>query len=115
LGHPCIYQRVSRLGSVTARQSSSERQPNFPALNRGRYLCSAGRQSRWALAHILVNICLYVVFVGWTLGAVLYENAKIQHDCEDADDDDDSDEDDEDDIHVLLSRLLIVGNDENIK
>jgi len=32
--------------------SSSERQPNFAALNRGRHLCSAGRPSRWALAHI---------------------------------------------------------------
>jgi len=31
---------------------SSWRQPNFTALNRGRHLCSAGRQSRWALAHI---------------------------------------------------------------
>ena len=28
------------------------RQPNFAALNRGRH--SAGRPSRWALAHILV-------------------------------------------------------------
>jgi len=37
-GHPSQFQRVSRLGSVTptARQSSSERQPNFGALNRGR-------------------------------------------------------------------------------
>jgi len=34
--------------------SSSGRQPNFAALNRGRHLCSAGRPSRWALAHILV-------------------------------------------------------------
>jgi len=32
--------------------SSSGRQPNFPALNRGRHLYSAGRPSRWALAHI---------------------------------------------------------------
>ena len=32
--------------------SSSGRQPNFAALNRGRHLCSAGRPSRWALAHI---------------------------------------------------------------
>ena len=30
----------------------SERQPNFAALNRGRHLYSAGRPSRWALAHI---------------------------------------------------------------
>ena len=34
--------------------SSSGRQPNFAALNRGRHLCSPGRPSRWALAHILV-------------------------------------------------------------
>ena len=34
--------------------SSSGRQPNFAVLNRGRHLCSAGRPSRWALAHIPV-------------------------------------------------------------
>jgi len=56
LGHPIIFQRVSRLGSVTARQSSSGRQPNFVALNRGLHLCLAGRASRWALAHILVDV-----------------------------------------------------------
>jgi len=49
LGHPCKFQRVSRLGSVTARHSSSGRQPNFAALNRRRHLYSAGRPSRWAL------------------------------------------------------------------
>jgi len=38
--------------------SSSGRQPTFAALNRGRHLCSAGRPSRWALAHILVIIIL---------------------------------------------------------
>ena len=54
LGHPFQFQRLSRLGSVTARHSSSERQPNFAALNRGRRLYSTGRPSRWALAHILV-------------------------------------------------------------
>jgi len=54
LGHPCKFQLVSRLGSVTARHSSSGRSPNFAALNRGRHLCSAGRPSRWAMAHILV-------------------------------------------------------------
>jgi len=42
----------SRLGSVTAWHSSSGRQPNFAALNRGCHVCSAGRPSRWALAHI---------------------------------------------------------------
>jgi len=30
-GHPCKFQRVSLLGNVTARQSSSERQPNLAA------------------------------------------------------------------------------------
>ena len=51
LGHPCKFQRLSRLVSVTARQSSSERQPNFAAVNRGRHLCCAERPSRWALVH----------------------------------------------------------------
>ena len=36
--------------------SSSGRQLNFAALNRGCHLCSAGRPSRWALAHILVVV-----------------------------------------------------------
>ena len=58
LRHPCKFQRVSRLVSVTAY--SSGRQPNFAALDRRRHLCSAGWPSRWALAHILVfsNILL---------------------------------------------------------
>jgi len=55
LGHPCKFQRVSLLGSVTARHSSSRRQPNFAALNRGRHLYAAGRPLRWAFAHILVS------------------------------------------------------------
>ena len=54
LGHPSTFQRVSRLGSVTARHSSSGRQPNFAGLNRGRRLYSTGRPSRWALARIVV-------------------------------------------------------------
>jgi len=40
-------------------QVSSEHQRNFVALNRGRHLCSAGRPSRWALAHILVFVFFY--------------------------------------------------------
>jgi len=55
LGHPSKFQRVSRLGSVTARHSSSGRQPKFAALNRGRHLHSAGRPSHWALAHIVIT------------------------------------------------------------
>jgi len=56
LGHPCKFQRVLHLGSVTARQSSSGRQPNFAAVNRGRHLYSAGRPSRWALATFVVSV-----------------------------------------------------------
>jgi len=55
LGHRCKFQRVSHLGSVTARISGSEHQPNFAPLNRGRHLYLAGWPSRWALAHILVH------------------------------------------------------------
>jgi len=51
LGHPSKFQQVSRLGSVTARHSSSGSQPECATLNRGRHLHSAGRPSRWALAH----------------------------------------------------------------
>jgi len=57
LGHPSKFERVSPVGSVTARHSSNGRQPNFAALNRGRHLYSALRPSRWALAYILVNYC----------------------------------------------------------
>ena len=39
---------------LAALHSSSGRQPDFAALNRGCHLYSAGRPSRWALAHILV-------------------------------------------------------------
>jgi len=42
-------------------------------LNRGRHLYSAGRPSRWALAHILVNLknwspigwCRWSLLMGW--------------------------------------------------
>jgi len=51
----CVLQVLrSPIGSVTARHSSSGREPNFAALSTGRHLYSAGRPSRWALAHILV-------------------------------------------------------------
>jgi len=42
----------SPIGSVTARHSSSGRQPNFAALSTVRHLYSTGRPSRWVLAHI---------------------------------------------------------------
>jgi len=42
---------------------SSGHQPNVAALNRGRHLYSAGRPSRWALAHILVVPMLFAFVV----------------------------------------------------
>jgi len=52
----CVLQVLrSPVGSVTARHSISGREPNFAALSTWRHLYSAGRPSRWALAHILVS------------------------------------------------------------
>jgi len=46
--------------SVTAQHSISVRQPNFAAWNRGRHLYSAGRPSRWSLAHMLIMATLRI-------------------------------------------------------
>jgi len=51
LGHPTKFLLVSHLGSVTARHVVVG-VSQTAALNRGRHLCSAGRPSHWALAHI---------------------------------------------------------------
>jgi len=80
LGNPCKFQRVSRLGSVTARHSGSGRQPNFAALTRGRHLYSAGRPSHWALVHILVLIIAFTkycnqVITGYRLLDRIFETA----------------------------------------
>ena len=48
----CNSFRVLAALLPSARHSSSGRQPNFAALNRGRHLYSAGRPSRWTLAYI---------------------------------------------------------------
>ena len=66
LRHPCKFQRVSRLGSVTARYSST-----------GRHLYSAGRPSRWALAHILFMVALcnradHYIFALWFLSIFFF-------------------------------------------
>jgi len=47
-GTPANFNGFRVLVALLARQSSSERQPNFAALNRGRHLCLAGRPSCWA-------------------------------------------------------------------
>jgi len=66
LRQPCKFQRLSRLGSVTARHLVVGVSLTA-ALNRGRHLCSAGRPSRWALAHILVLQFINVMCDGWDL------------------------------------------------
>ena len=59
----CVLQVLrSPIGSVTARHSTSRRKPNFAALSTGRHLYSAGRPSRWALAHILVGHIILELF-----------------------------------------------------
>jgi len=73
---PSKFQRISRLGSVTARHASSRPQPNFAALNRGRHLYSAGRPSRWALAHILVIIIIIIIF--WNFWAHQHKAAGLK-------------------------------------
>ena len=45
-----------RVGLLAALLHGTGRQPNFAALDRGRHLYLSGRPSRWALAHILVDI-----------------------------------------------------------
>ena len=55
-GTPTNFNGFSS-GQRYCTASSTGRQPNFAALNRGRHLCSAGRPSGWALAHILVYHC----------------------------------------------------------
>jgi len=66
----------SYICSVTARHSSSGREPNFAAFSRGRHLYSAGRPSRWASAHILVmaalrSRCGHYIFALWFLSFYL--------------------------------------------
>ena len=92
LGHPSKFQRVSLLGSVTARHSSSGHQPNFVTLNRGRHLYSAGRPSRWALAHIVVGsvllrmyrsnlsvqyVCIVLTCTLWNLVSLLLYTVEV--------------------------------------
>ena len=61
---------VSLVWGTPARHSSSGRQRNFAALNRGRHLYSAGRPSRWALAHISSFECV---------SSISRHNAVIHH------------------------------------
>ena len=54
LGHPLQISTGFASWQRYCTTSSSGRQPDFEALNRGRHLYSAGRPSLWVLAHIMV-------------------------------------------------------------
>ena len=51
LGTPPNFNGFRVLAALL-HDTTSGRQPNFAALNRGRFLYSAGRPSRWALTHM---------------------------------------------------------------
>ena len=74
LGDPCKFQRLSRHSwqRYCTAVKYSERQPNFAALNRTHHLCSAGRPSRWALAHIIVNVFLRAYLLHYANDSVRY-------------------------------------------
>jgi len=56
----CFLQVLrAPIGSITAQQSSSGREPNFAALSTGCHLYSAVQPSHWALTHILVMAALW--------------------------------------------------------
>ena len=58
--------------------SSSGRQLNFAALKRGRHLCSAGRPSGWALAHILVRY-VFAVIIEWWIKIIIMPRAEVEY------------------------------------
>ena len=61
--YPVTSLHPMYIGSITARHSNSGREPNFAALSTRRHLYSAGRQSRWALAHILLSsVFVYIYY-----------------------------------------------------
>jgi len=51
-GTPAYFNRFRVLAALLHGTLVGGRQTNFAALNRGRHLYSAGRLSRWSLAHI---------------------------------------------------------------
>jgi len=73
LGHHCKFQRVLRLGSVTARQSTSEHQPNFAALNRGHHLYIRqgghhfGHWPTFLVGQVLCDFCILCALL-WCWG-----------------------------------------------
>jgi len=59
---PSLAFSFSYICCVTARQSSSARQPNVVTFSRRRHLYSAGWPSLWASAHILVRFVVDLLY-----------------------------------------------------
>jgi len=55
-GNPANFNGFRVLAALLHGTQVVSVSQNFAALNRGRHLCSAGRPSGWALAHILVTV-----------------------------------------------------------
>jgi len=67
LWHPSKFQRVSRLGSVTARHSSSGRQPKFAALNIGRIFRLLKRFKCSTCVWLSTKICCFNLYASFLL------------------------------------------------
>ena len=77
-GTPANFNWFRVLAALLHGIYSSGRQPNFAGLNRGRHLCSAGRPSRWALAHILVIIIVMFIYI-YIYSSVIFEYCYVMH------------------------------------
>ena len=82
LGHPCKFQRVSHLGSVTAQHSSIGHQPNFRWTESGTHVRQGGHDvGHWSTS--LVNINSTYIIWWWGLIIVIiylrpFSQCKIQ-------------------------------------
>ena len=75
LRHPCKFQRILRLGSVTGRHSSSDlsvMQSNFAALNRGRHLYVGWQWRNFFISYLCQLFFRHVV--GQALRSVSYSD-----------------------------------------
>jgi len=72
-GTPANFNSFCVLAVLLHGSQVVEHQPNFAALNRGRHLCSAGRPSRLALAHILVLWFFFCYYLPNTFSRFLYQ------------------------------------------
>jgi len=57
--------------------TSSGRQPNFAAFSTVRHLYSAGRPSRWALAHVLVLLCFNIGSIEYRVSFPRYRDIAV--------------------------------------